>query len=381
MSETLSTEALMAQVYAAADEARHWPKTLGALGGALGADGGVLYVVDVPSGLTTFWSSAKLDRAHLQAIRERYRPLEFLTRIRTEFGRDQALTRGRVLADDEFEKSALYTEILKAARIWHVLGGVVAGDKATVAALGFYRPREKDVFTDAEIERFRAFAPHVGADVRLQQKIAALELRLGDTAEVLDRLPLGVLLVDGRGRIVTMNRIARQIVSQNDGLRADAARVCRADVPAERERLAHLIASAANRESVKGAPPGGAVKLTRPSGKRALSVLVAPLTGTGQAAGSRRAAILYVHDPESRRGTPVRVLADAYGLTASEARLLGALLDGKRLEDAAAQFGVSLNTVKTHLQNVFRKTDTTRQSELLSLVLTGPATLADREAS
>ena len=91
MSETLGTEALMAQVYAAADEARHWPKTLG----ALGADGGVLYVVDVPSGLTTFWSSAKLDRAHLQAIRERYRPLEFLNRIRTEFGRDQARTRAR----------------------------------------------------------------------------------------------------------------------------------------------------------------------------------------------------------------------------------------------------------------------------------------------
>ena len=354
MSETLGTVALMAQVYAAADEARHWPKTLG----ALGADGGVLYVVDVPSGLTTFWSSAKLDRAHLQAIRERYRPLEFLNRIRTEFGRDQALTRGRVLADDEFEKSALYTEVLKAARIWHVLGGVVAGDKATVAALGFYRPREKAAFTDAEIERFRAFAPHVGAAVRLQQKIAALELRLGDASEVLDRLPLGVLLVDGRGRIITMNRIASQIVSQNDGLRADAGRICRADVAAERERLAHLIASAANRESVKGAPPGGAVKLTRPSGKRALSVLVAPLTGAGQAASARRAAILYVRDPESRRPTPVRVLADA-----------------------AAQFGVSLNKVKTHLQNVFRKTDTTRQSELLSLVLTGPATLADREAS
>ena len=36
MSETLGTEALMPQVYAAADEARHWPKTFGALGGALG---------------------------------------------------------------------------------------------------------------------------------------------------------------------------------------------------------------------------------------------------------------------------------------------------------------------------------------------------------
>ncbi len=149
------------QVYAAADAARHWPKALGALAGALGAD--VLYVVDVPSGLTTFWSSAKLNRALLKAIRERYRPLEFLNRIRTEFGRDQALTRGRVLADDEYKKSALYTEVLKAARVWHVLGGIVAGDQATVAALGFHRPRDKAAFGEAEIECFRAFAPHVGA--------------------------------------------------------------------------------------------------------------------------------------------------------------------------------------------------------------------------
>ncbi len=377
MSEALDIDGLMAQVYAAADETRHWPKTLG----ALGADGGVLYVVDVPSGLTTFWSSAKLDRAHLQAIRERYRPLEFLNRIRTEFGRDQALTRARVLADDEYENSALYTEVLKAARIWHVIGGIVAGDKVTVAALGFYRPREKDAFTDAEIERFRALAPHVGAAVRIQQKIAALELRLADAAEVLDRLPLGVLLVDGRGRIITMNRGAKRIVAQNDGLRADAARVCRADVAAERDKLAKLIASAANRESVEGSPPGGAVKLTRPSGKRALSVLVAPLIGTGQAAGLRRGAILYVRDSETTGRTPLRVLADAYGLTDSEARLLSALMDGIRLEDAASELRVSVNTVKTHLQNIFRKTDTRRQSELLSLVLTGPATLADREGA
>ena len=105
MSEALDIDGLMAQVYAAADETRHWPKTLG----ALGADGGVLYVVDVPSGLTTFWSSAKLDRAHLQAIRERYRPLEFLNRIRTEFGRDQALTRGRVARRRRIRKQrALY---------------------------------------------------------------------------------------------------------------------------------------------------------------------------------------------------------------------------------------------------------------------------------
>ena len=88
-----------------------------------------------------------------------------------------------------------------------------------------------------------------------------------------------------------------------------------------------------------------------------------------------------MRDSETTGRTPLRVLADAYGLTVSEARLLSALMDGKRLEDAATELRVSVNTVKTHLQNIFRKTETRRQSELLSLVLTGPATLADREGA
>ncbi len=114
---------------------------------------------------------------------------------------------------------------------------------------------------------------------------------------------------------------------------------------------------------------------------RPLSVLVAPLTGKGARQGRRGAAVLYVRDPESPQTTSAAVLADVYGLTASEAKLLQALIEGKRLEDMARDFKVTINTLRTHLKSIFRKTDTKRQSELLSLVLSGPATHAARETS
>ena len=123
------------------------------------------------------------------------------------------------------------------------------------------------------------------------------------------------------------------------------------------------------------------MKIPRPSQLRPLSVLVAPLTGKGARQGRRGAAVLYVRDPELPQTTSAAVLADVYGLTASEAKLLQALIQGKRLEDMARDFKVSINTLRTHLKNIFRKTDTKRQSELLSLVLSGPATHAARETS
>jgi hypothetical protein len=46
-----------------------------------------------------------------------------------------------------------------------------------------------------------------------------------------------------------------------------------------------------------------------------------------------------------------------------------ALLDADRLADVAENLGVTLSTVRTHLQRTFEKTDTRRQSELVRLLL------------
>ena len=161
----------------------------------------------------------------------------------------------------------------------------------------------------------------------------------------------------------------------------DGGGFCRAEGTKEKARLADLIVKAANSVPGPGAERASAMRIPRRSHKRPLSILVAPLTGKGTGQGRRGLAVLYVRDPEVQQTTSAALLADVYGLTAAEAKVLQSLIQGKRLEDMARDFKVSINTLRTHLKSIFRKTDTKRQSELLSLVLSGPATQAARETS
>ena len=69
------------------------------------------------------------------------------------------------------------------------------------------------------------------------------------------------------------------------------------------------------------------------------------------------------------RGDPR--LRRLYGLTRAEAHVALAVLRGDGLQAAADALGVTLATVKTHLQHVFGKTGTQRQTELMGLILAG----------
>jgi DNA-binding CsgD family transcriptional regulator len=61
-------------------------------------------------------------------------------------------------------------------------------------------------------------------------------------------------------------------------------------------------------------------------------------------------------------------IAKLYGLTATEVRVLDTLLKVNGVRAMADTLGLSQATVKTHLQNLFRKTGTARQSDLVKLV-------------
>lgn len=58
-----------------------------------------------------------------------------------------------------------------------------------------------------------------------------------------------------------------------------------------------------------------------------------------------------------------------FGLTEAESRLAAKLLQGLSINDAAKTLGVTTNTARSYLKNVFAKTGTRRQSDLLRLLM------------
>ena len=59
-----------------------------------------------------------------------------------------------------------------------------------------------------------------------------------------------------------------------------------------------------------------------------------------------------------------------FGLTLAEARLVLHLVTGETLRCAAVKLRISYETARTSLKNIFRKTGTCRQAELVMVVLT-----------
>lgn len=75
-----------------------------------------------------------------------------------------------------------------------------------------------------------------------------------------------------------------------------------------------------------------------------------------------------VHAPvRSERG--IVALARIFGLTCAESRVLAHLVDDRTPSEISAALGVSVTTVRTHLQALFQKTGARRQAELVRLAL------------
>ena len=64
------------------------------------------------------------------------------------------------------------------------------------------------------------------------------------------------------------------------------------------------------------------------------------------------------------------LLKNAYGLTKAEIRVSELIVEGKSLEEVSAECGLSVNTLKTHLNHIYGKTNTANRAMLIKLLVT-----------
>ena len=67
---------------------------------------------------------------------------------------------------------------------------------------------------------------------------------------------------------------------------------------------------------------------------------------------------------------PIDLLRCHFGLTPAEARLALHLVAGETLRSAALKLRITYETARTHLKNIFSKTGTCRQAELVVVIAT-----------
>ena len=84
--------------------------------------------------------------------------------------------------------------------------------------------------------------------------------------------------------------------------------------------------------------------------------------------GAQERALLTLATPDHHCVVDPLFLGSLFNLTPAEARLAAALSRGDDLRTIATRFCVASETLRTQLKAIFRKTNTGRQSELVSLL-------------
>jgi len=77
---------------------------------------------------------------------------------------------------------------------------------------------------------------------------------------------------------------------------------------------------------------------------------------------------LFVTSIRRRSDCAFPAIAECFALTPAETRTLHHFVEGGTVAEAAHALAVSENTIKTHLQNIFAKTRSSRQAQLIKLV-------------
>lgn len=191
------------------------------------------------------------------------------------------------------------------------------------------------------------------------------EFRDTVSASALDVLNQGMVLMGPSRRVSVVNRAARALINQRDGLRLEGTRLRFSDAAAN-DRFDRLVDRAMRAEPDQGTEGDWVVPVKRPSGSAPYHVVVSALPAVSPE-GSTGVAVL-IDDPESVLRPGAGALRVLFRLTVAEERVAVGLLAGKTLEEIARDQSISKETVRAQLREIFAKTGVNRQSELIRIL-------------
>jgi len=357
-------------VYEAAVSAEHWPVALGRLAKVFRCH--TISVVE--RNLQTMEGRGfgiDFDEARQREYFEVWRHRNVLTnggRYRT----------GGILTDQEIlPKSALlrsdyYNGFMKRYDMRSALIISLRVEDGVHQSLSLMRPRPAGEYDKPDVELAQFFLPHLQRAARITGHLDRSRLMLDTAARLLEENSTGILLLKRDGQVAFANRSARAMAELGDGFVLRRDRMEAAEQQYE-IALRRLIAAATGRGNSKGDSRGGVMRLARRPGARDYVIVAAPLASTPAAFEELApAAFVLVTDPDA---TPLRsasMLRRVYDLTATEAMMAERLMLGDTPEQAAAALEIKISTARSHLAALFRKTETSRQTELIRLLLSLP---------
>jgi len=280
----------------------------------------------------------------------------------------RVMTGEEVLENRELLRTDFYRGFLKPYSLFHRLCGVVARRLDFAYFIAAHRGEDQEPFGERERESLRFLVEHVMlATENHWQLLSATELA-GAMMGIIDQNPNAIFLVSPDGNIIYQNLGAGALLARGAALRVDSSRLAAVNSTHQR----------ALRQAILGVTEVVVGRVTDESLVISLDSTndQEPIVAIVRAAGEIFLAELGKRTPLATvtvRVGPVThnptncYFAKQFGLTPAQAKVSALVFMGQSVTTAASSLYVSENTVRSHLKQVFQKTNTHGQMELFRL--------------
>jgi DNA-binding CsgD family transcriptional regulator/PAS domain-containing protein len=273
-------------------------------------------------------------------------------------------TRRMLIDDHEFQQSKFYQESWKPQGLGDAIFLKVhqTGLSMIACRLGSQRRYGANA-----VRLLSLLAPHICRTITISEVLNDQAVRLASLEATLNTLTSRVYLADRQGCIVFMNQAAEHEVSAGKILRIDNGRLAPIDRVA-RSEMSKAITRAVSDEAAASTSQISLGMFDGKTGSVFATIMALNRSEPSNVAGSLAAAVvIFVQDSVLVSPLAGEAFAKLYQLTSSELRVLLAMSPGLGVKEAAAVLGISETTAKTHVQHIYDKTFTSKQTELMHL--------------
>ena len=225
-----------------------------------------------------------------------------------------------------------------------------------------------------EAQHLATLLPHLYRALKLKRVYNKADQTRGQAQAILDQFPIGVMLVNGSGSLVTANQHAVDILADGNALTLNRGVLC--TLMAQQDlQLKDLINKAANTPLENADAQIWTLKIEPSNNQAPISLLISPdpYPNTHYDSRVEGCAAIFVAAASSQHKIAESALQTLFNLSPAEARLAALLASGESLIQAAEHSYISRNTAKVQLKSIFTKMGVSRQAELIKRILTSPA--------
>ncbi|MGB6309519.1 MAG: helix-turn-helix transcriptional regulator [Steroidobacteraceae bacterium] len=360
---------LVAAIYDASIDPVKWPTAMDQSEHLIGAF--TSHILLCRAGRAEVFATAPshTDRSFAESYERHYSKVDPMPGFVMSCPTGHFVTDEDALPKRKFLNSEFYTDWVKPQGMYTCLYVNAFRHQDCAAYLCLTRERGAKPFPRAAMAHARRLLPHLGRAAEIHFRLAEAACQFELMSHALSLNAPEIISVDVQGRIAFASPSAEDRLRNADGLSENFTGL-NASTDSETRRLRRLIALGFSPR--QGTGHSCTLELQRTNGKPALSVTIIPAAAMRpDRDGAHAHVALLVTDPDIRTPSCTRFLQERYHLTAAEIRVTEMILAGHELKAVAQRLRVSLGTVRNQLKCIFHKTDTHRQSALVSLILRG----------